>query len=257
MKFYGLLCIVCSIICAVFIGRSEGAITGWSTPAIGTKDGNGTVSTPVAEDLASGASTNITLGVTGTTGTLAFSIVSQPTNGKLTISADGLLTLAATFSFDFETEPTYVIVVKCDESGPANDSATATVTLSITDVNEAPEFADSQYGFTIPDGSTAGTTLTTVTATDQDTGDTIFYSIYEGNNTSTDFAISSSGVITVAPGKTLTRNTTGGYGLFVVAADNGTLNSYTTVYVVVKTCGASAAMVGIMTLTLVAISMFV
>ena len=86
--------------------HTDCAITKWTTPDIDTLDGTGTLT--YAESQAVGELTTL---VTDTAAN-AFVLTSQPTNGKLTVHAtSGALTLETGFLFDFETEPTYVIVV--------------------------------------------------------------------------------------------------------------------------------------------------
>lgn len=243
-----LLGLFLTILCVL---RTDSTVTGWTMPSITGKTGSGSLT--VAENKAAGY-TVATLACTATSPTYA--IASQPPDNKLEINT-AALNIATGKSFDFETGPTYVLEVTCTDSD--NDVGTATITVSVTDVNEAPMFANSLVGATVADGSTAGTTVTSVTATDEDTGDTVTYSIASGN-TNNDFTIDSTdGVIKVATGKTLHKSTTLIYQLSVEAADNDASPKTGTVQVVVAvtTCGASAVAVGVMTLALVAISMFV
>lgn len=78
---------------------------------IGTKEGSGTVTTTIPEGTAAGASTGITLVATGT-GTITYTIDTQPTMNKLTLATEGLLSLGTGQSFDYATEPTYTFTVK-------------------------------------------------------------------------------------------------------------------------------------------------
>ncbi len=71
-----------------------------------------------------------------------------------------------------------------------------TVTVSLTNVNEAPRFVP--QSFSLPENSPNGTTVGTVVASDPDAGQTFTWSIVSGN-TSRAFAINAStGRITVA-----------------------------------------------------------
>ena len=74
---------------------------------------------------------------------------------------------------------------------------TATVTVTVTDVNEAPVFNPSAYSFAVAEDAATDDVVGTVTATDEDTSDTLDYSITAGN-TGNVFSIDSSGQITVA-----------------------------------------------------------
>lgn len=252
MKFKGLLCTVCSICCAVFICSSDAAVSGWTTPSLTA----GSATLTPDEDVQPGDTITALLCTSDSSGTFTYAIASQPASAKLTI-ATADLNVAADKYFDYETETTYVLVVTCTDSSDS-DVGTATITLDIQDVNEAPVFPATQYTVTIPDKSGEGTKLFTVVATDEDDANTVAYDI-AGGNTNMDFTISASGVITVATGQTLAQSTTGGYELVVEANDNQSpsLTGTTTVWVAVTTCGASAVMVGVMTLILVAVSTLV
>ena len=81
----------------------------------------------------------------------------------------------------------------------------------------APVFDEPSYTFTIPETATTTTVVGNVSATDPDTGDTVTYSITEGNKEGK-FAIGgSTGEITVAG--TLDYGTTPSYTLTVEASD--------------------------------------
>ncbi|XP_052814000.1 cadherin-related hmr-1-like [Mya arenaria] len=127
-----------------------------------------------------------------------------------------------------------------DDGGGA--VGTATITLPITDVNEAPTYANAQNEACAVDNSAADTVIGTYTATDQDSGDTITYSINSGN-TNTDFTYGTDGKIKVATSKTLDMSTTATYTLVLHATDDdGTaLTGSSTVTVSVQAaCGAGA-----------------
>ena len=73
-----------------------------------------------------------------------------------------------------------------------------------------------------------------------------------GGNTNTDFAVSATGVITVATGKTLAKATTPGYSLVYEAADNAAtkLTGTLTIHVSVCECsnnGAQSVVAGLIT----------
>lgn len=209
------------VICLALVVKTsvDAQITAWKEPAGNTKDVDAAASTTIAESIATGAATGVTIEATGS-GTITYAITSQATAGKLTIDAStGVLTLAAG-TFDFETEPTYVLTIVATDSTDGGPTGTATTTISITNVNEAPEFSASDYTTCIVDGSTEGTSVITLSASDQDDGDIITYSIVSGD-TNTDFAISSA-ELQVNTGKTLDMSTTSTYTLTVHAIDDDT-----------------------------------
>lgn len=57
------------------------------------------------------------------------------------------------------------------------DTATAGVTITIGDVNEAPSFTLSSYSGDIAENSANGTDIISIPATDPDSGDTLTYSL--------------------------------------------------------------------------------
>ena len=100
---------------------------------------------------------------------------------------------------DTETTPTYSLTVTVTDNGdnPPALSDTATVTISIEDVNEAPVISDASRS--VDENSAVGTTVgAVVTGSDVDAGNVLSYSIV-GGNTGNVFAIdSSSAQVTVA-----------------------------------------------------------
>ena len=89
---------------------------------------------------------------------------------------------------DYESGTTsYELTVRASDGGLHSD---VTVTVNVTDVAEAPEFAEASYAFSLAENADGGTdrvSLGAVTATDPD-NDTVAYSI-EGGNESGSFEI--------------------------------------------------------------------
>ena len=85
---------------------------------------------------------------------------------------------------DFETAPpSYALTITATANGQ-ND--TASVTVTVADVDEPPEFVGDPYAFTLAenrDGSATAIDLGMVTATDPDDGDTPSYAITNGGTT--------------------------------------------------------------------------
>lgn len=59
----------------------------------------------------------------------------------------------------------------------AGDTATASVTITVNDTNEAPSFTLSSYSGEIAENSANGVDIITIPATDPDSGDTLTYSL--------------------------------------------------------------------------------
>ena len=91
-----------------------------------------------------------------------------------------------------------------------------------TKLNTAPSFAsDAPSGFSVVEGSAAGTAVGTVAATDPD-GDTLTYSLASQASGGTDheaFAVDGEGRITVASGATLDHETQSSYAIAVQVHD--------------------------------------
>ena len=74
---------------------------------------------------------------------------------------------------DFETTPVFNLTVTVTDSGGLTDDAA--VTVSLTDVNEAPAATDAT--FVLAENSADGTVVGTVSASDVDAGDTLSFAI--------------------------------------------------------------------------------
>ncbi len=157
--------------------------------------------------------------VTGTAGgeTLTYSIIDgnsqsvfaiDPVTGKITIASSSLL--------DFETHPTWPLVIQVTDRFGQSD--TAIVTINLTNVNEAPSVSSAQFPLLIT--ASNGTVVGTVQASDPDAGDSVTYSITSGNSLGA-FAINpQTGVITVADKTQLDIETHPTFSLTIQAADN-------------------------------------
>ena len=107
-----------------------------------------------------------------------------------------------------------------------------TATINIMNVNEAPMFAadvdttawvkeDAQAGHAVMDSDMQGATAYQITATDEDAGDTVSYSITPAKSP---FAIDAMGNLTVKANNSLDREATASYALTITASD-GTLEA--------------------------------
>jgi len=135
-------------------------------------------------------------------------------NASFNILGNSLRTSAA---FDYETKNSYSIRVRSTDSGGLFFEQQFTIT--VTNVNEAPTINDQI--FSVAENSPNGTVVGTVLASDPDTGDTLTFTITEGNTGST-FAINPvSGQITVANNTLLDFGTNPSFILTVQVTDNG------------------------------------
>ena len=167
---------------------------------------------------------------------LNYSIISGNTS-KFSINEDGDLSyigrgedyedLIATTGSD-----NYELVIEFSD-GEYNDSYE--FTLYIANVNEAPEFIQDSYNFILNEnvsGSSTPVPLGNVSATDEDTGDTLTYSITSGN-TSKFHINSTTGALTyIGQGE---DGTTPVYSLNISVNDTGHLSDQTTVQIRINT----------------------
>ena len=156
--------------------------------------------------------------------TLVYAITAGNTGNAFAIdAATGEITVAGTLNH--ETLAGYTLTVEVTDSGDLSD--TATVTVAVNDVNEAPVVND--QGFDVDENSIAGTVVGTVLATDVDVGDTLTYAITAGN-TGNAFAIDAqTGEITVANASALNPATMPVFSLTVEVTDSGDLTDTATV----------------------------
>jgi uncharacterized delta-60 repeat protein len=153
--------------------------------------------------------------------TLAYSITAGNTGSAFAInSTTGQITVADGTQLNFEGTKTYSLTVQAQDNGTGTLTGNNTITINLTDVNEAPTV--NAIAFNVAENSANGTVIGTAPASDVDAGQTLTYSI-TGGNTGSAFAINSStGQITVADGTQLNFEGTKTYSLTVQARDNGT-----------------------------------
>ncbi|KAF0201999.1 MAG: outer membrane adhesin-like [Bacteroidetes bacterium] len=147
--------------------------------------------------------------------TLTFSITSGNTNGAFALNAgSGVITVANAAAL---TGNAISLVVRATDNGSPVMWSQATVTINISaNSNQAPVI--NNQSFSAIQGSSNGTVVGTVVATDPNAGQTLTFSI-TGGNTNNVFAIAAStGIITVANTSAMT---TGVRNLTVRATDNG------------------------------------
>lgn len=151
---------------------------------------------------------------------LTYSITGSSLAGAFVIHAQtGLITVANAALLNFESVPSVTLTVSVADSGNPGLSSSAQVTISLTNVNEAPTITNQT--FTLVENSANGTTVGNVVASDVDAGQSLSYSIVSGN-TNGAFAINAAtGRITVANSAALDFETTPGFALTVRVTDNG------------------------------------
>ena len=125
------------------------------------------------------------------------------------------------------TTTAYTVTVKASDGNDGVD--TIEVTITVTDVNEAPDFGSPTATRTVPENTAANQPVgEPVAAKDQDDGDSLAYSL--GGTDSASFGITgSTGQITVGTGTTLDYETKDSYEVTVTVTDSSNLSDIITV----------------------------
>ena len=154
--------------------------------------------------------------------TLTYAITAGNTSGALAINAStGQITVANTAALDFETTPSFGLTVEVTDDGAPALSDSATVTVNLTNINDAPSFTKGPDQ-TVNEDAAAQTVSPWATAiSDRDGGtQTLTFNI-SGNTNPGLFlagpAVSSTGVLTYTPA----ANAHGAATITLVLKDNG------------------------------------
>ena len=148
----------------------------------------------------------------------SFSIV--PETGQLQTKA----------ALDFETKDSYTVTVKAKD--PSLDSDTITVTITVTNVDENPVFADDSVTRNVDENTQRGGNVgSPITATDQDTNDTLAYTLRGTGASSFRIDRSSGQLLTYAA---LNFEDKDRYTVEVVATDTTSRSDTVTVHIVVN-----------------------
>ena len=128
-------------------------------------------------------------------------------------------------ALDFETDDAYEVTVTATDGGNLTDSIT--VTISVTNVNEAPTFATATTTRAIAENTDSGQNIgAAITATDPDSGDTLTYSL-SGTDAASFDIVSTSGQLQTSAA--LDYETDDTYEVTVTATDGGNLTDTITV----------------------------
>ena len=133
-------------------------------------------------------------------------------------SASGQIQTKSGVTYDHETKSSYSVTVKADDNN--GGTATIDVTITVTDVNEPPEFDSATATREVPENTEAGENIgAPVTAADPDTGDTPAYTL-EGADLDSFDIDSASGQIQTKSGVTYDHEVKSSYSVTVKADDN-------------------------------------
>ncbi|MBC6401363.1 MAG: cadherin repeat domain-containing protein, partial [Ekhidna sp.] len=164
----------------------------------------------IAEDAGRGTVIGTIVASDAEMNSLTFAITSGNTGDVFAINpSSGAITVAGTL--DFETDPNYTLTISVSDG---NLSATADITVNVTDVNTAPAIADQT--FSVAENATNGTTVGTIAASDAEM-DRLTFAIFSGN-TGNVFALDAS-TGTLSANGALDYETTMSYTLRVSVSD--------------------------------------
>ena len=105
----------------------------------------------------------------GSNGEIMFQLTTGSEETSFNVSSTGTVELAN--SLDFETTQNYSITVVCSDAGDPTLSASASLLITVTGVNEyAPQFDRAAYNFTVDENAEAGELVGMVSASDRDAG---------------------------------------------------------------------------------------
>jgi cyclophilin family peptidyl-prolyl cis-trans isomerase len=147
--------------------------------------------------------------------TFTYAITGGNASGTFAIDANtGELTVANGAALNFEATPSFALTVTVTDA--ASLSRSATITVNLQNVNEAPAVAD--QSFPVPRTSPAGHAIGTITVTDPDAGDTFAFAVIGGNAPEGVFVVNpTTGAITIGNPAGLEADAT--YTLTVRATD--------------------------------------
>lgn len=142
--------------------------------------------------------------------TLTYSLTVNPGN-LFQIDNAGVLRVADGQELNFETAESHVLTVEVSDG---TLSATATVTVNLNDVNDAPDVSEQQ--FTAAEDIADDIVIGTVVATDEDENDLTFSVLVDSDNL---FEITSDGELSLLTGKSLDFETASSHVIAIEVSD--------------------------------------
>ncbi|SNY99821.1 BspA family leucine-rich repeat surface protein [Flagellimonas pacifica] len=153
--------------------------------------------------------------------TLTFSITDE--SGLFVITGSGEISLNEENELDFEAleDPAIKITVKVTDG---KDETQAEVTINVTNVNERPVVDQESYEFEAKEDIDADNVIGEITVTDPDAGDTLTFSIADGDENNL-FEINTDGELSLADGKNLDFENATSHTLTVSVSDAAELQA--------------------------------
>ena len=169
----------------------------------------------IAENPANGAVVGTITGSDPEGSTLTYTKTGGNDAAVFNVAANGQISVATPAAVDFESTKTLTFTVSASDGADGVD--TATITINVTDVDEAPQVDDEQ--FSIPENPANGAIVGSIGGSDPD-GDTITYTVTGGSGASA-FAVAGNGEITVADPSQVDFETNPSLTLVATATANG------------------------------------
>jgi hypothetical protein len=180
------------------------------TPFTFTVDENSSNGSVVGTIHATDPDNGQTVQYTITGGNVGNAFTLNPTTGVLTVAKSTML--------DFETNPVFNLTIQAFDDGTLRRTIDSAVTINLRDVNDAPKVVEQTIQ--IDENSPASAVIGTVSATDQDSGQTVTFQIDSGNVDGA-FAIDPvTGVLTIANSQAIDFETHSVFHLVIRATDN-------------------------------------
>lgn len=224
-----------------FESRSLYSLTIW------VGDGASTVSTPLTvaindiNDLPVFTNTSYTLSLKERTGAsvsilqvsasdqdgdnIAYTFVGITSSDFTINSANGVI--ATSIVLDYERTPSYVLNAQADDGN--GGKTLSNVIVNVIDLNdETPLFNSASYNIHVTENALIGSSVMTVTASDEDAADSALAYELSGTNSS-HFAVTSNGLIQA--GRDIDYESVQGYSLTLTATDSAN-NTGTTVIII-------------------------
>lgn len=157
----------------------------------------------------------------GQAGVLSWSFVSGNVGNTFAIDSDtGKVTVQDASKIDFEQLASYSLIVRATDKGTPALSGQATLSISITDINEAPSIL--AQALTIKENSLSGAVAGTVTASDPDRNQSLQWQIMGGSGSSLFVITPTTGEVRLASSAQLNFEQTTQYQLEIKVTDSGT-----------------------------------
>ncbi|XP_066284273.1 protocadherin-like wing polarity protein stan [Branchiostoma lanceolatum] len=176
----------------------------------------------------------------GADGAVSFSMIAATDDGNGIFHVDSSTGAVSIMGpLDYETVSSYELTLKAEDGGDPSQSATATLTVNVTDINDnPPTFDRGIYTVAVEEGAAGGTSVATLAVSDADSSSSVSYEFVSGNDADKfKFGTTNTNDVEVKTTIDLDSATPdeGEYTLVVRVTDGGTpaLSGTTTVYVTV------------------------